>query len=33
MKTAQMRWIGAGAASVEEFHASDLPPMTDGIEQ
>ena len=33
MKTALMRWIGAGAVSVHEFHATDLPPMADWIEQ
>ncbi len=33
MKTALMRWIGAGAVSVHEFHAADLPPMADWIEQ
>jgi predicted nucleic acid-binding protein len=33
MKTALMRWIGAGAVSVHEFHAADLPAMADWIEQ
>lgn len=33
MKTALMRWIGAGAVSVHEFHVTDLPPMADWIEQ
>lgn len=32
-KTALMRWIGAGAVSVHEFHAADLPAMADWIEQ
>jgi uncharacterized protein len=33
MKTALMRWIGAGAVSVHEFHVTDLPSMADWIEQ
>jgi predicted nucleic acid-binding protein len=33
MKTALMRWIGAGAVSVHEFHVTDLPPMADWIER
>lgn len=33
MKTALLRWIGAGAVSVHEFHAADLPLMADWIEQ
>ena len=33
MKTALLRWIGAGALNVHEFHAADLPAMADWIEQ